>query len=1076
MSIEIYKEGEINNPLIAIEVIDERVWRDNDNHIITLNCEWFVDKKLYDVKILQGTNCIISFDQVLAIKNGKIMFKIDALQEKSFQTGNSKHKTFKVEVCESNNKTIKYESSLFFRRKKMKSAKGQIITLTNSASNSIPISDDLSNNRDSIKLTNSLILPKKTNNLNNHNCQARSLEPLKNNSFLSSDSDEIMEFESPSIKSSIIRNDENLSLNTNNSLKVNEFKIYKEYLEEIDAFSIIINTSDIPKESEKLEEKIYFARSDSKLATNHTLRLLKQKYKVRYIASINFKDERDKKTRSENSVLNFNPKQSLIKLLKNGIKSKMTKYELVYIGHSNSGLKENTFWAIDKESMERIGFDNLLKDIGDFSNIKKPEKLSKRYAQNFSTSIPSIKLKGNEYICIDDDKTLDSKYEFTDGIGMIRIKIAEEISQVLELSYTSYIFQIRCCGFKGVLVAFNDEIFNKYLKMQNVEKGTRTSAINVIFRKSQKKYEAIEKEIMLNIVNWVNSTEKFPPASLNSEFLMILDGLDKDGNLGIRDYIVGLFKNSLQDISESTNDPVKAYSKLFFGYDISEFSVKFSSILLACEGKLSESLDYKTHQTIKNQIMKQHLIPSICDRKYNISIENSFYLIGIIDESDTLQEGEVFVSFRDSNGGIQYLDNKDVLVSKTPCYCLSEMRVVKTKNVPYLNHLVNCIAFSKKGNRPLPNCLSGGDLDGDLYFVTFNEIFCRFKNYPPIEYPTDTTIVKNSFNNASKHEIIIESVVNAVLGKQVAGIWHYHLTCLYDQDRGNMTKQNYIEGALEFNKYIDGLSSKEAPFTRKPNWYITRKEFNPNDLEQLNSIIKEKKLSDDIIDSNKISLIQYLVRLASKTYREILESSNYNNNSKIEQFFTDEDENILLRDNRIDLEIVKNELTDNNIDLLSYNDLKTFDFLPPLSDRQNKKKETEMFIGAVEKMLNHQTSLKKRSEDVKRKEEFRKFVINYTYECEMNIRLPDSIKNSIHNPTGLFIQSRIYNIYKNIMNNHKDSSFIAWEFYDILCSLKNYCRYKKNEKLSNEFYSSMPYTIPFEFSKAFSIARLEKLS
>ena len=185
-----------------------------------------------------------------------------------------------------------------------------------------------------------------------------------------------------------------------------------------------------------------------------------------------------------------------------------------------------------------------------------------------------------------------------------------------------------------------------------------------------------------------------------------------------------------------------------------------------------------------------------------------------------------------------------------------------------------------------------------------------------------------------------------------------------------MTKQNYIEGALEFNKYIDGLSSNEAPFTRKSNQYITRKEFNPNDLEQLNSLIKEKKLSDDIIDSNKISLIQYHVRLASKTYRELLDKRNYSNNSKIEQFFTNEDEDILLRDNRIDLEIVKNELTDNNRNLLSFNDLKTYDFLPPLNDRQKKKKETEMFIGVVEKMLNHQTSLKKRSEDVKRKEDF----------------------------------------------------------------------------------------------------------
>ena len=55
---------------------------------------------------------------------------------------------------------------------------------------------------------------------------------------------------------------------------------------------------------------------------------------------------------------------------------------------------------------------------------------------------------------------------------------------------------------------------------------------------------------------------------------------------------------------------------------------------------------------------------------------------------------------------------------------------------------------------------------------------------------------------------------------------------------------------------------------------------------------------------------------------------------------------------------------------MSFNDLKTYDFLPPLNDRQKKEKETEMFIGVVEKMLNHQTSLKKRSEDVKRKEDF----------------------------------------------------------------------------------------------------------
>ena len=330
-------------------------------------------------------------------------------------------------------------------------------------------------------------------------------------------------------------------------------------------------------------------------------------------------------------------------------------------------------------------------------------------------------------------------------------------------------------------------------------------------------------------------------------------------------------------------------------------------------------------------------------------------------------------------------------------------------------------------------------------------------------------------NNINTREIIIESVVNAVLGEKNAGIWHYHLTCLYDQDRDNMTKQSYIDGAFEFNKYIDGLGCKDAPFTVKPKWYITKKEFDSNDLEKLNSLIKEKKLSDDILDPKKMSLIQYLVRLASKSYREILENSAANN-SKIEQFFTKEDEDILLRDKRIDLEIVKNELT-NNKDFLTYNDLKNFDYLPPINDRQAKKKEKEMFVGIVEKMINNRTSLKNHSENVKRKEHFRKFITSYQYECEKSIHmLPDSIKSSIHNETGLFIQSRVYNIYKKVMSNYKDGYYIAWEFYDILCSLKNYCRYRKNEKLSNEFYCSIPYSIPFEFSKAFSIAKLEKLS
>ena len=1098
MSIEVYKVGLVNDSIsIPLEIVDKRTWHDNDTHCITVNCEYFIENIPYDVYILQENERIISIIEAYAVKNGKVMFKIDKKDEKLFQTGRSKTKKFKVEVFETKNKQVKYESYYFYRRK-------TLVKNANKTEPSKTIASISSSEEDESMKMKSLILPNK-NNSSSSKTHFSSLQSEKNNSAIStkkcfisdddsSDLNHAMEFENYSGKNSIVKNYEKpheanfcakKTSNINNedsvdlyslnlakdSLKINDFKLFKEYSKDIDSFSIIINKNYAPENAEKLDEHIYFVKSESKSATNHAIRLLRDKYNVGYIASIKILDERINRLRSENSVLQFNPKQSLFKLLQQGIRTKVIPHELVYIGHSNSGLKENNIWAIDKQSLDKIGFHTLLNDIGDFSSIQKPEKLCKRYAQTFSTSLPSIKLNANQYICIEDDKTNDEMYEFTDGVGMMRIKAAEEISRSLELEYTSFIFQIRCGCFKGVLVAFEDEIFDKCLNKQNLEKGTRKSAIKVIFRKSQKKFEVKEKEIMLNIVSWVNTVESLPTASLNSEFIMILDGLDKNGSLGIRDYIVSLFKNSLQDIIESTDDPMKAYSKLFFGSDISEFSIKYSSLLLACEGKLSETLDANTHKIIKNQILKQHLVPTICERKYNISVENSFYLMGIIDETGTLKEDEVFVSYRDSNGGIQYLDNVNVVVSKTPCYCLSEMRVVKTKNVPQMNHLVNCIAFSKNGNRPLPNCLSGGDLDGDQYFVSFNQILCRFQNEAPIEYPKDSSKPKTMVKNGNMRDIIIETVLDAILGKKNAGIWHYYLTCLYDQDRSKMSEKCYIEGAIEFNKFIDGIECREAPRTQKPHWYIKKDES--QDFEALNNLIKEKKLYNTD-NTNRMSLIQYLVRLACKSFSEL---SEIKINNTASMFFTEEDEKILVLNNKIDLDIVRNELADMN-GYLGYEELKK-QYLASIKDknRQSTNKKLDSYAGNVEKMMNAAKNSKLKNDNVMRKEIFRKFVVNYPYEISLQKQMLPIMEKAIYNENGLFYQSRVYNIYKNIMNyNRNDGYYIVWEFYDTLCSLKNYCRYKKNTQISNEFYSSMPYTIPFEFSKAFSIAKLEKLS
>lgn len=68
----------------------------------------------------------------------------------------------------------------------------------------------------------------------------------------------------------------------------------------------------------------------------------------------------------------------------------------------------------------------------------------------------------------------------------------------------------------------------------------------------------------------------------------------------------------------------------------------------------------------------------------------------------------------------------DVLITKNPCGHEGDIRPAKaigTDHPAYqkLKHLVNVIVFSQKGTRPLQNMMSGGDLDGDVYMIIWDE-------------------------------------------------------------------------------------------------------------------------------------------------------------------------------------------------------------------------------------------------------------------------------------------------------------------------------------------------------------------
>jgi hypothetical protein len=107
-----------------------------------------------------------------------------------------------------------------------------------------------------------------------------------------------------------------------------------------------------------------------------------------------------------------------------------------------------------------------------------------------------------------------------------------------------------------------------------------------------------------------------------------------------------------------------------------------------------------------------------------IPVRDGHLLYGIMDETNILKQGEVYIPVRHDDGTRLPLVRDRVIVTRAPALHPGDVQLVTAVNVPVdspLQWLSNCIVFSQQGPRDLPSQLSGGDLDGDLFHIIFDE-------------------------------------------------------------------------------------------------------------------------------------------------------------------------------------------------------------------------------------------------------------------------------------------------------------------------------------------------------------------
>jgi hypothetical protein len=512
----------------------------------------------------------------------------------------------------------------------------------------------------------------------------------------------------------------------------------------------------------------------------------------------------------------------IVKRLKDGISIGGRIYKLV--GASTSQLRDHGLVLYARDDRQREA-QQICQEIGLLSGILNAAKFISKIGLSMSQSrgfVPNV----NCVEMIDDitggeHQKTGLPYVFSDGVGMISQQMAQKLMLALNRNY-NYIpsaFQIRFAGFKGILV-LNPEL-----------EGER-----ILMRPSMKKFESNSKDLDILKVSEPRSVY------LNRPLITILNQMGVTNGQLLRLQFERLRELS---IAFSCNckaiQLIKSYSSLKIPYN----QLLESGIDILCEPffvQIMESIILKVSADLKNKA--RILIPSNEGR----------VMYGVLDETQTLDYGQVFVQYSDEENGTKNILKGDILVTKYPCMHAGDVRKLTAVDVPALHHIVDCIAFPEKGQRPHPDEMAGSDLDGDEYSVIWYKPFVfERQNYEPMHFPCGEAL---DLERAVNVRDILEFYCKFIENNQVGLIASSHLAWADYSEAGIFSRicnllDNKYAVALDYAKTgkNERLQNKQKP-NRYPDFMM---KFNEKPTYQsrrgLGKLYQTSCYFNDVIDN-----------------------------------------------------------------------------------------------------------------------------------------------------------------------------------------------------------------------------------
>ena len=137
-------------------------------------------------------------------------------------------------------------------------------------------------------------------------------------------------------------------------------------------------------------------------------------------------------------------------------------------------------------------------------------------------------------------------------------------------------------------------------------------------------------------------------------------------------------------------------------------------------------------------------------KKYRFHMKNCCFLIGVCDFANILKENEIFVQICNDENKKKIITG-DILITKNPCLSVYDLQKVKgVKNDFFSKYFFNVVVFPSKGSIPLPSKITGSDLDGDIYWVCWENSFV--KQFKCRDYSNKVLVLKNEQKYPTKFE------------------------------------------------------------------------------------------------------------------------------------------------------------------------------------------------------------------------------------------------------------------------------------------------------------------------------------